>query len=316
MERKPNELNYDEEMLQEIGATPVTANKAAFKGTSSNEEGKKKDENVYSWTTVKSHFPEEMRDRETIMNYVFGNLKRIGIDEPIAPDQPAGGEVCHELTYEEVLKDYKNPISHRDGTQWLVPKNYDAVFLTRETHFQVMEDMGRSLSLVFPAADCAIVRMFDKEKDVIGLTHSDLNHTSANVIGSMVNYMEEHFGSNPEDIIVWVGAFAHDGMIWDKIPPCAEKNPEEWEGYIKPIDDSHYEISYGDKIYDQIKDSGVPEKNIFFDMDNTITNEDYYSNNRDKRLGNKEGRNLMGITFDGLPVYESIEQGKSKARLK
>ena len=305
MERKPKDLNYDEKMLESLGATPFTANKYIDDG-----------EEVYAWTTVSRFFPEKMRDHKTLMTYFLGNLRRIGIDEPISPDQPEGGEVCHELTYEEVLHDYKTKEAREDGSQWLVEKNYDAVFLTRQTHFEVMQDMGRSLSLTFSAADCAIIRMYDKEKDVIGITHSDLVHTSKNIIGSMVDYMIEHFGSDPKNIMAFVGAFAKEGMIWDRVPPCQEKNPEVWEGYIKQLDDSHYEILYGDKIYDQLTERGLSKDNIYFDSDNTITNKDYYSHNRSILKGEKEGRNLFGITFDGLPVYENVEKKKTRTRLK
>lgn len=304
MDRKPKDLNYDEEMLETLGVTPFTLRKDTL------------DDNIHTWTTVKRFFPEEMRDQKQIMTYVFGNLEKVGLDEIIAPDQPKGGEVCHELTYEEILNDYKTPIAHEDGTQWLVPKNYDSIFLTRETHYQVMEDMGRNISLVFSAADCAIVRMYDKEKDVIGLTHSDLKHTSTNIVGSMVNYMEEHFGSKKENIMVFVGAFAHEGMIWDKVPPYLEEYPEVWTGYIEKIDESHYEILFGNKLYDQIVESGISKENIYFDPDNTIKNDKYFSNNRDKHTNSQQGRSMFGITFDGLPVYENVEKGKTKTRLK
>ena len=304
MDRKPKDLNYDEEMLETLGVTPFTLRKDTL------------DDNIHTWTTVKRFFPEEMKDQKQIMTYVFGNLEKVGLDEIIAPDQPKGGEVCHELTYEEILNDYKTPIAHEDGTQWLVPKNYDSIFLTRETHYQVMEDMGRNISLVFSAADCAIVRMYDKEKDVIGLTHSDLKHTSTNIVGSMVNYMEEHFGSKKENIMVFVGAFAHEGMIWDKVPPYLEEYPEVWIGYIEKIDESHYEILFGNKLYDQIVESGISKENIYFDPDNTIKNDKYFSNNRDKHTNSQQGRSMFGITFDGLPVYENVEKGKTKTRLK
>ena len=306
MERKPNDLNYDEEMLESLGVTPFTLKKDSLTD----------EEDVHSWTTVKKHFPEEMQDHKKVMTYFLGNLQKVGLDEPIAPDQLKEGELCHELTYEEVLRDYKTSIAHEDGSQWLVIKDYHAVFLTRQTHFEVMQDMGRNLSLTFPAADCAIIRMYDKEKDVIGLTHSDLNHTSTNIIGSMVDYMKDHFGSDPKNIMVFVGAFAKEGMIWDKVPPCKENYPEAWEGYIKQIDDSHYEILYGNKIYDQLVESGLSKDNIYFDPDNTITNDSYYSHNRSIVNGVKEGRNMFGITFDGLPIYENVEQGKTRTRLK
>lgn len=299
------ELKYDEDLLESLGIIPFTLRKDTLNG-----------EHVISWTTTPRYYPEEMRSGNQRVDYVFGNVKRTGLDEMVMPDQPKEAEKCHEITYDEIVGAYKTDLAHKEGTLWNVPKNYDAVFMTRETHFQVVEDFGRSISLVYPAADCAIVRMYDKKNDVIGITHSDIAHTSNNIIGDMVKFMKERYGSNPEDIIVMVGAFAQEGMIWDKYPPFAEEHADVWNGYIEKIDDTHYNINYGDRIYDQLIESGISKDNIYFDKDNTIKNEEYFSNNRTKLQGDREGRNLFGITFDSLPVYESKEAGESSVILK
>lgn len=303
--KKTNDLKYNEEMLESLGVIPFTLRKDSLNDTY-----------IISWTTSPRFFGEDMKESTKRVNYVFGNAKKVGLDEMVMPDQPKDGETCHEITYEEVEEAYKTDKAHTEGTLWNVEKNYDAVFMTRETHFKVMEDYGRSMSLVYPAADCAVIRMYDKNKDVIGLTHSDIAHTTKNIIGDMVQYMEEHFGSNPEDIMVFVGAFAKEGMIWDKYPPFAEQNPEIWSKYIEKVDDTHYNILYGDKIYDQIVESGLSNENVFFDPDNTVKDENYFSNNRFKLLNERDGRNLFGITFDSLPVYENLEEEKTSVRLK
>ena len=299
------ELNYNTRKLQSLGVVPFTLNKEALKG-----------ENVISWTTAPRFFKDAGMEGQQIINYVFDNVKKAGLDEMVMPDQPKGGEVCHEITYDEIAESYKTDIAKRQGTLWNVQKDYDAVFMTRETHFRVMEDYGRSVSLVFPAADCAIIRMYDKKKDVIGITHSDFIRTSQNVIGDMVKYMQKKYGSNLEDIEVYVGAFAKDGIIYDKYPPFAEGHSDVWDGYIDKLDDTHYRINYGDRIYDQLKEAKLLKKNIYFDSDNTIKDQEYFSNNRARLLNDREGRNLFGITFDGLPVYENAEQGKVGTRLK
>ena len=305
MEREPNELDYSIEELESLGVIPFTLKKDSLT-----------DEYIITWTTVKSHFPEEMQDSKTVTRYVLDNAKKVGVDEIMMPDQPKDGEKCHEITYEEVINYYKSSIAHRDNSIWNEIQKCDSLFMTRETHYEVLESTGRSISLVFPAADCAIVRMYDKKKDVIGITHSGIPHTTKNVIKDMVEYMKDHFKSNPEDIVVFVGAFALDGMIWDKYPPFAEENPEIWKDYIKKIDDTHYDIKFGDKIYDQLIETGLSKENIYFDKDNTVTNEDYFSNNRIRLQGDRLGRNLFGISFDSLPIYENVEQGKTKTRLR
>ncbi len=299
------ELKYDDELLESLGVIPFTLRKDTLNG-----------EHIISWTTSPKFYPEEMKSGNQRVDYVFGNVKRTGLDEMVMPDQPKDAEKCHEITYEEIVNAYKTDLAHKEGTLWDVPKNYDAVFMRRSTHYQVAEDFGRSISLVYPAADCAIIRMYDKKNDVIGITHSDIAHTSNNIIKDMVEYMKEHFGSNVEDIMVMVGSFAQDGMIWDKYPPFAEEHKEVWNGYIEKIDDTHYNVNYGDRIYDQLIESGIPIDNIYFDKDNTIENREFFSNNRSKLQGERQGRNLYGITFDSLPVFESQERGESSVILK
>ena len=305
MNKYLRDFNYDLETLESLGVIPFTLKKDTLK-----------DNYIISWTTSKRYYDESMSDSRKRVDYVFGNAQKVGLDEMAMPDQPIGGEKCHELTYDEISESYKTDLAHREGTLWNVPKNYDAIFMTRETHFRIAEDYGRSISLVYPAADCAIVRMYDKEKDVIGLTHSDIVHTSNNIIGDMVEYMKSHFNSNPENIMVFVGAFAQDGMVWDKYPPFAEQNPEVWNGYIEKIDDTHYNVQYGNRIYNQLVESGLLEDNIYFDSDNTIKDDSYFSNNRFKLLKERDGRNLFGITFDSLPVYESQDNDEINTRLK
>ena len=251
MNRQIKELNYNINNLEKLGVIPFTLKKDTIK-----------DDYIISWTTSPRFYDEDMKDSKKRVNYVFNNVKKAGIDEMVMPDQPSNGEKCHEITYDEIADFYKTDLAHKEGTLWNVPKEYDAVFMTRETHFRVLEDFGRSISLVYPAADCAIVRLYDKKNDVIGLTHSDISHTTKNIVGDMVEFMKNHFGSNTDDIIVFVGAFAQDGMIWDKYPPFAENNPEEWKNYIEKIDETHFNIQYGDKLYDQLIESGLSKDNI------------------------------------------------------
>ncbi len=306
MKINPKDLNYDEKTLESLGVIPFTLRKDSLDG-----------EYVISWTTSPRFFANtDLDSSKKRVNYVFENVKKVGIDEMVMPDQPKDCEVCHEITYEEVLDSYRTDLAYKEGTLWNVEKKYDAVFMTRETHYRVMEDMGRSISLVFPAADCAIVRLYDKKNDVIGITHSDIQRTSRNIVSDMVKYMREHFGSNPEDIVVFVGAFAQTGMVWDKYPPFASEKPEVWNGYIKQVDDTHYEVLYGDRLYDQLIESGLSPDNIYFDPDNTVKNDNYFSNNRVKLSNDRDGRNLFGITFDSLPVFESVENDGAKTRFK
>ena len=322
MKNSVKSIEINEEYLKSHRAIPFTLNKATTK-----ETGKE----IYSWNTVPRFFPEEMKASPVRIKYLMDHVKQVGLDDLAMPDQPKEEDLveeCHEITLEEVKKYYLSETYQKQGTIWNIPKNYTSIFMTKDTHDKIVEEFGRSISLVYPAADCAVVRFYDPKKDVIGITHSDAGRTTNNIIGKSIDYMKNHFHSNLNHIKVFVGAFAKEGWTYDKIPDFAAKKDEEgngigineqWSNYIKETK-GNYLINYGDKIYDQIKESGIEEDNIFFDPDNTLFHDQYFSNSRSfhSKVNGvptyKEGRNLMGITFDTEKVIKKSEKNHTILR--
>ena len=307
MKKIVKRLIVNEEYFEDHKAIPFTLNKETLKG-----------DNIITWTTIARFFPDDMKDRTTRLNYIMNNVHKVGIDDMLMPDQPAKPEEeCHELTVEDFSNYYESEQAKKDGTIWLIDKNYTSVFMTKETRDIIKEKYGRSVSLVYPAADCAVVRYYDKEKDIIGLTHSDAKRTGKNIIKNMTDYMKEHFNSNLDDIEVYVNAIAYDDWTYDKEPDFMyDKDKDgnvigpnkEWEGYIEKVADDNYKIHYGDKIYDQISKSGIKEDNIYFSDDNTLFNKSYFSRSRSMNTGEREARNLFGITFDTEKIVENQEK--------
>lgn len=259
---------------------------------------------IYSWNVNPKFFPDDMKSSPIRIKFLMDHVGMVGLDDLVVPDQELGDklkEECYEITFDDFKEYYASDIAKEQGTLWNVDKFYNALFMSKDTYNKVKEEFNRSVSLVFPAADCAVVRFYDPKLDVIGITHSDAVHTTRGIIGKCVNYMTDHFGSNKDDIEVYVGAFAKDGWTYDKMPSFALGNGE-WDGYIEETD-GKYLINYGDKIYDQIKDAGINMNNVYFDPDNTLFNDNYFSNSRsfNSRVDGiptyREGRNMMGITF-------------------
>lgn len=279
---------------------------------------------IISWNTAVRFYPEDMKDINIRLNYLMNNIKEVGLDDMIMPDQPSKDELVeetHEITFEELSSYYDSDIVNKEGSIWNIDKNYTSVFITKNTRDRIKEKYNRSVSLVFPAADCAVVRYYDKEKDIIGITHSDAVQTGSNIIKDMTDYMKNHFNSNLDNIEVYVGAFAYDDWIYNGAPKCMyDKDSEgnniginkEWKDYIDDLGDNKYLIHYGDKIYDQIVNSGINKENIYFSDDNTLFNKKYFSKSRSVNEGEREGRNLFGITFDTEEVIENKENSGIK----
>ena len=302
-------LEINEEYLLKHRAVPFTLNKKTT-GTY-----------IYSWNTAPRFYPEDMKDSLVRIRYLFDNIKKVGLDDLAMPDQPKEDsllEECHEITFDEISSYFESEIYKKQGTIWNIDKPYNAIFQTQETHDKIKEKYGKSISLVYPCADCAVVRFYDSKKQIVGLTHSDAVHTTSNIIGQCIVYMQKHFDSNLEDIEVFVGNFAKDGWKYDRIPDFAYNDTktglnDSWKDYIKQEGDN-YIINYGDKIYDQIKESGINTDNIYYDPSNTLFDDDYFSNSRsyNSRVEGKptyrEGRNLMGITFDSDKLVEDASK--------
>lgn len=303
-------LKVNEEFFKTHKAIPFTLTKYAL--------GKE----IISWNTAIRFYPEDMKDPTIRLNYLMNNAKKAGIDDMAMPDQPSKvEEEAHEITLEEFSSYYDSDTYKKDGTIWNINKNYTSIFITKETRDKIKEKYDRSVSLVYPAADCAVVRYYDKEKDIIGLTHSDAAHTGSNIINDMTEYMKNHFKSNLENVEVYVGAFAYDDWTYDRTPDFMyDKDKDgnklginkEWKEYIEKVSDNNYIIHYGDKIFDQIKNSGIDKENIYFSDDNTLFNNNYFSNSRSHNKGEKQGRNLIGISFD----QENIIENKEKTGIK
>ncbi len=280
---------------------------------------------IISWNTGKRFFPKEMSEESLRIGYLLENARKVGLDDLAMPDQPLNDKLiedCHELTTEEIIGYYDTEIARKQGTLWNVDKNFNAIFMAKNTHDEVLKKSGRNVSLVFPCADCAVVRFYDPEHDVIGITHSDAVHTGQKIIPKCVLYMKEKFGTDISKLQVFVGAFAFEGWTYDKLPDFAsEKDKDgkiiginsEWEKYIVP-DKGKYLINYGDKIFDQLLISGINIDNLYISPDNTLTNDNYFSNSRsfNSRIDGiatyREGRNLVGITFSKKEIIDSMKK--------
>lgn len=297
MKKQVRELEINSEYLNTHDAVPFTLNKKTC------------GDYIYSWNTAPKFFPDDMKAAPIRIKYLMDHSHMIGLDDLAMPDQPIGDKLiddCHEITYEDFEEYFNSDIYKKQGTLWNVDKNYNALFMRKNVHDRVLREFKRGVSLVFPAADCAVVRFYDKKNNVIGITHSDAVHTTDNIIGKSISYMKDRFGTSIDDLEVYISAFASDGWTYDNIPNFASKDGElidEWKNYIV-FKDNKYLINYGDKIYDQLENAGIDMNLVFFDPDNTLFNDDYFSNSRsyNSRVDGiptyREGRNMMGITFD------------------
>ncbi|MEI7451696.1 MAG: peptidoglycan editing factor PgeF [Candidatus Falkowbacteria bacterium] len=77
--------------------------------------------------------------------------------------------------------------------------NYDAL---------ITSDPKQILALT--VADCLPIYFYDEAKKVIALAHAGWRGVASEIVKNVVSMMNEHYNSNPSDIVVFIGPHIHD----------------------------------------------------------------------------------------------------------
>ena len=136
-------------------------------------------------------------------------------------------------------------------------------------------------------ADCAPVFLYDPVKKVVAGIHSGWMGAKSNITGKTISELKEKHGSEPKDIIAFVG-------------PCISvKNYEVGEEFnlhfgkesIETRNDKYF-LDLKKIIFDQLKEAGLKKKNIEISEYCTFEDEKLFHSHR--RESGMTGR-MMGI---------------------
>ncbi|MBI4058945.1 peptidoglycan editing factor PgeF [Candidatus Microgenomates bacterium] len=122
----------------------------------------------------------------------------------------------------------------------------------------------KNTPLFIRTADCVPIFLIDQKKKIVGLVHAGWKGTVQEITRITVNHMQDHFGSNPADLLVGMGP---------AIGSCC------YEVDTPVIEQFKYKFKYADKLFSNERDSharldlplankfqlietGVKEKNI------------------------------------------------------
>lgn len=149
-----------------------------------------------------------------------------------------------------------------DGITKLPSSEHDALFTTE-----------KGLALLLPLADCIGVVLYDAKHHALGLAHLG-RHNLVQMGGTRaVTYMQEQFGTEPQDLLVWLS------------PAAAQ------EAY--PLFDFDNRGMH-DVAIQQLVRSGIPEGNIVVDTRDTATDPQLFSHSQFlKGKQETDGRHAM-----------------------
>lgn len=155
----------------------------------------------------------------------------------------------------------------------------------------------REVFLFMVTADCVPILLVDTQKYVVGLLHAGWKGTVQGIAAKGVSLMSENFGSSPEAIVALLGpSICKDCYeIGDEVKERFDAVFPHHSNKIfhKPGDKFHLDLWKSNKL--QLKEAGIPEKN----MENVVTctkcNVDQYYSARAEGIDTGRFASVIGI---------------------
>lgn len=153
----------------------------------------------------------------------------------------------------------------------------------------VTQDPGVALFITF--ADCPPVLFLDPVKKAIGACHAGWRGTAAGIAMETVRSMQDHFGSNPEDILACVGpALDQDHFeVGQDVYDAVASHSLQPDRLLAPNARGRWQFNIWQANVDQLLSAGLAADHIsVVEVSTFLRNDLFYSHRR--RLGGKTGR--------------------------
>lgn len=152
------------------------------------------------------------------------------------------------------------------------------------------------VALAYPVADCPVVFARDNKNDVVAMAHCGGEYIDRDLPGQIVDSLREELDSDPCDISIYIGPHAQEeSFTYNCFPPFI-KNEERWEGCLRE-ENGLIHINMDRAIMMQLVQRGVCVESIYSSKFDTITNPQFYSNNRARFDSRKAGRFYTGCVY-------------------
>lgn len=141
--------------------------------------------------------------------------------------------------------------------------------------------------LTASVADCLPVLLYDERLHVVAAVHSGWRGTHARIVEKTISHLEEHYGSRPADLLVYVGAGA-DQCCYEVGAEFASK----FDGrFLRATGDGKFLFDNKGVVLNSLLSLGVAERRIEFDERCTICDRHFHSYRRDR---DRSGR-MFGV---------------------
>jgi len=150
--------------------------------------------------------------------------------------------------------------------------------------------------LLIRTADCFPVMFYDEKRMVVAGVHSGRESTRKNIVGNCVEAMKTHYGSDPGDIVAYIGAGVCEDHYEVSEGIFQEFNQSLVDQGFSPCSQRYRHLNIRTTIFQQLIRAGLRFINIENNHECTFENHDYFSYRRDK--GNNRQINIIGIAHE------------------
>lgn len=210
------------------------------------------------------------------------------------------GKHCGFDGYKMFMADQKDKKgSYFEITDEYVRENPTGWSDINEDILLITEDVP-SVVIGHPVADCPVVMMEDPILGVSAIAHCSGEMIDKRLPMMVADALVDAYGSKDEDIVAYVSACAGPNWTYDSFPRWA-KDEKMWEEGIVADENGIFHIDLRKVIKKQLMMRNIDLDNVSFNMDDTITNPNYYSNSASSLLGgndpSKAGRHFAGLFY-------------------
>lgn len=209
------------------------------------------------------------------------------------------------------IADQKN----KDGssfeiTREFVEANPDGLMTSIPEDILITTDKVPGVVIGHPVADCPVVMAADLSKGAVAIAHCSAELIDKKMPMMVVDALQRAYDSKDDDIVAYISACAGSDWSYDTYPRWATDR-KLWDGAIT-LDNDVFKIDMRKVIENELLERNI--HTMEFNMDNTRTNPNYYSNSMASPNGGndptKSGRNFAGVFFK--PKYKEKVKFKEK----
>ncbi|MDD6224008.1 MAG: laccase domain-containing protein [bacterium] len=254
----------------------------------------------------KKFYPEGMNKEEIKADFTMRRIKlgrELGFDglKILTPIQKKRPDLSDSTEEEKQRLLAKYDTKYMDGhavriTRDMIDSYEDLYDIDIDSDILMIDSTLPEIALAYPVADSPVVFAEDTINQVVAMAHCGGEYIDRGLAGDLIEQLRGTSDCHPDDISVYIGPHAQAHSYTYDCFPKFVKNGQYWTECLTE-QDGFIHINMAKAIIRQLEAKHIPITNIHNSDIDTITNPNFYSNNRARFDQNKDGRFYTGCFY-------------------